>query len=161
VNETITGAATEKERIYRRWWLLHQPMLVSLFTPEGEKFALSDGAKRLLASAAGEDSLYVITLPCGLFHSPVYIGKSANALARWRSGHVRGLNNSAKKLYSSWRGVLGSQKQNASIYLLRASEILEAPLAGFPTTIGGVEYQLVSLATDFSPNLLNREGAPR
>lgn len=161
MSANTSEASTEKALIYRRWWLLHQPKVVPLFTPEADGFALSQSAERLLASTLGEEAIYVLTLSEAAFHLPVYIGKSTNSLGRWRGGHVPGLNDPAKKLYSPWRNLLRPRRHQASIYALKTSDIKDAPLLGFPRTIGAVEYQLVSLATDFSPHLLNREGAPR
>jgi hypothetical protein len=94
---------------------------------------------------------------------PVYVGKTKSPAHRWK-GHLAGLA-SGRGVYTRWRDALLDQRGAArcalSIWLIPASAISDPPIPGFPSTVGAVEYQLVSLAGDAYGRLLNSEGNRR
>ena len=93
-----------------------------------------------------------------------YIGKTNDPAARWKAhlaALAAGLNG-----YGLWRQALlderGLARADLDLIVIEQGEILEPPLAGFPTTIGSIEYPLVGLAQDAHPGqLLNHEGNRR
>ncbi|MEA4884517.1 MAG: hypothetical protein VB144_12845 [Clostridia bacterium] len=95
---------------------------------------------------------------------PLYIGKTHDLLGRW-STHVGSLN-AGKGSYSNWRRTIpdASGKTRMGLYLMAIPQsAVKAPaIPGFPTTIGSLEYQIISLSGDAYPGeLLNEEGNRR
>ncbi|WP_375790304.1 hypothetical protein [Paenibacillus agricola] len=92
-----------------------------------------------------------------------YIGKSKTPVRRWNS-HIKNLN-IGKSSYSKWKiYLLDNNRANYDCILMVIPEVAisEPPIKGFPKTIGSIEYQLVSLASDAYPDtLLNKEGNRR
>jgi hypothetical protein len=96
--------------------------------------------------------------------TPVYIGKTDDPMVRWRQ-HLDGWA-SGTGSYARWRQTLldaeGRVRCPLTLLVVPAGAIVRAPLPGFPTTVGSVEYQLVGLAADTFPGrLLNSEGQGR
>lgn len=151
-----------KYKLYRDWRAVHLPHAVPLFLKHDTAVLLTDEAGRLLASCSRSGMyLYVMELSVGNHYLPLYIGKSNAPAARWRNGHIRQLNRAAKGSYLLWRRLIFKLSYPISLYVLHESEIQAPPLEGFPCSVGAVEYQLVSLASDFSAFLLNSEGKAR
>lgn len=152
----------EKYRIYLTWRNSHDPPAVPLFHRSNGTVLLTEQANQLLASCSkGGMYLYVMELSVGDLRLPLYIGKSNAPSSRWRGGHVRQLNTASKGSYVSWRRVLSELSDPINLYVLHETDIWQPPLAGFPCSVGAVEYQLVSLASDFCAVLLNSEGKAR
>jgi hypothetical protein len=108
--------------------------------------------------------IYLLCVSKGKETIPVYIGKSVNPSSRWRS-HISKLLE-GKGSYSHWKNLLIREDDiaNQSLILLIIPEnrIENPPIPNFPTTVGSVEYQLVSLVSDAYPEtLLNKEGNRR
>ena len=98
---------------------------------------------------------------------PLYIGKSNSPRTRWLHGHLRNLLAVEKgevnsKNYNNWLKKLNSK--NCTVYLMCVDQekIKFPPIPGFSVSVGSIEYQLISLATDaFDSSLLNSEGVAR
>jgi hypothetical protein len=93
-----------------------------------------------------------------------FLGKTDDPMARWRQ-HLDGWA-SGTGSYARWRQALldaeGRVRYPLTLLVVSAVAIVRAPLPGFPTTVGSVEYQLVGLAADAFPGrLLNSEGQGR
>jgi hypothetical protein len=152
----------EKYRICRTWRDFHKPQAVPLFYRRDGTVLLTEQVDQLLASCSkGGTYLYVMELSAENLHLPLYIGKSNAPSSRWRGGHVRQLNTAPKGSYVSWRRTLSELSDPINLYVLHETDIRQPPLAGFPCSVGAVEYQLVSLASDFCVVLLNSEGKAR
>jgi hypothetical protein len=94
---------------------------------------------------------------------PLYVGRSALPVQRWQS-HLAGLLRGTGG-YARWREAIldpeGRARFDLGLVLVSASSIKDAPIPGFPSSVGAVEYQLVSLASDAYGRLLNVEGNRR
>jgi hypothetical protein len=95
-----------------------------------------------------------------------YIGKAVDTWQRWNNGHLRKLRQAARSSkrssYTRWVRLFNSTAEPISLICLIESQILFPPIAGFPSTVGAIEYQLVALAQEcFPDHLLNQEGAAR
>lgn len=110
------------------------------------------------------NSIYMLLIELDRAYVPVYIGKSKNPLIRWNS-HIKSLIN-GKGSYQRWRSLLLAEdetvKYPAFLVIIPDQKINSPVIPGFPSTVGAVEYQLISLASDVYPEyLLNLEGNRR
>jgi hypothetical protein len=101
-----------------------------------------------------EDSecIYLLCMKDADTYIPIYIDKSKIPVTRWRS-HVKNLY-LGKSSYGKWKMYLlddDSAIYDCILMLVPESAIAEPPIKGFPKTIGSIEYQLVSLASDAYP----------
>jgi hypothetical protein len=116
----------------------------------------------IVARTAGAEWLYIVVAdedpPV-----PLYVGRTTAPLVRWKS-HLASLARGAG-VYARWReSMLDSQGRarcRLPLVLVADSAIIGPPIPGFPSTVGAVEYQLVSLAGDAYGRLLNLEGNRR
>jgi len=120
--------------------------------------------QHLLKDEAFSDSIYVLRIRSKDEWVPVYIGRSSSPVSRWKS-HLAGLLKGTG-LYGRWRTLLLNNDncalQDIELLIFLDSYIVQPPIPAFPSTIGSVEYQLVSLASDTYPDtLLNHEGNRR
>lgn len=111
-----------------------------------------------------EEFIYMLLIEQNQLLVPVYVGKTNNLSSRWNS-HLKELSE-GNRLYAKWKELLLGEdttaRYNTYLLLLPGSLIVEPPLEGFPTTVGAVEYQLVSLVSDSYPEFfLNHEGNRR
>lgn len=135
-----------------------------LTTHDAHRVALHDGGPmdtlqiltRLCAALPfPEESVYV------LVHRdaptlPLYIGRAAQPVKRWEA-HLRSLTESTPRT-DAWRMHF---QQPLDLYVVPVTAMHGPPIPCFPVTVGAVEAQLISLAQDTSPALLNREGVRR
>lgn len=87
---------------------------------------------------------------------PIYVGRAAQPVSRWE-GHLRSLLESTPRA-DAWRAHF---QYDLDLYVVPVTAVSGPPIPGFPVTVGAVEAQLISLAQDTSPALLNREGVRR
>jgi GIY-YIG catalytic domain-containing protein len=158
---TLKKGGEEKYGIYQTWYNAEKPKSERLFVLDRPKYTITEELKGFLRSCT-EDCmyLYIMEVEAGGMRLPLYIGKSRNPASRW-GDHFRKLNGVNKGSYASWRKVFETLDNPIYLSVLSENTIQSAPLSGFPCTVGSVEYQLISLAGDFSPLLLNHEGNAR
>ncbi|GAA4012562.1 hypothetical protein GCM10022631_25380 [Deinococcus rubellus] len=87
---------------------------------------------------------------------PLDIGRAANPSSRWQ-GHLKG-HRSDMPRYARWSVFF---EQLLDLYVVPVGEMHGPPIPGFPVTAGAVESQLIGLAQDAYPGLLNREDVGR
>lgn len=87
---------------------------------------------------------------------PLYIGRARNPVTRWQ-GHLRACVGGAPG-YARWAAHFAG---SLDLYVVPVNEMVAPPIPGFPVTAGAVEAQLISLAQDAHPGLLNRDGVGR
>lgn len=160
-----------KRLLFTKWFFAHLPRnMAPLFTSKNPVYELTMEAEMLLKrkDSQGEMSIYIVCLgdmeDDKLF--PVYIGKASSLYKRWKDGHLRGLrkaaNEEGESSYNNWVDLFEKMDEKINIVCVNQRDILFSPIPQFPTTIGSIEYQLISLATDAFPNyLLNQEGVAR
>jgi hypothetical protein len=135
--------------------------LASAGAPIQPRAAL-ESIRTIVDASSSDESLYVLVAeedePV-----PLYVGRAALPVRRWQS-HLAGLQRGTGS-YARWRDAILDAEGNARVdlvlILVSASSITEAPIPGFPCSVGAVEYQLVSLAGDAYGRLLNVEGNRR
>ena len=160
----------EKRVLLQKWLFAHaQGRSAKLFIGCVDTYDLSEAAETLLRSYEETISIslyvaYLNDLQSGLI--PIYIGKSAHPLQRWKDGHCRNLakvkNENKSGSYTRWVRLLERMKTPPFIMCIGQKNVLFPPIPEFPLTIGSIEYQLISLASDaFRSYLLNYEGRSR
>ena len=161
----------EQKRFLLQKWLSAHALgrCAQLFAGGLRPYYLSGAAEAMLKAYEGSVSmaLYVVYLDqvqSGVI--PVYVGKSAHPLRRWRDGHCRNLtkvwNGKKSGLYARWIQLLEREQTPSFIMCVGEKDILFPPIPEFPLTVGSIEYQLISLASDaFEGFLLNSEGRSR
>lgn len=164
------GVSQEKKELLRAWLAAHAPgNSAPLFAVRAPSYQLTAEAAALLKrpSDGVEMRLYVVCLGDPESEAAIaYVGKSAVPWGRWNGGHLRKLRAASKGAkrsgYASWVRLFESSDETIHLVCVSESRIEFPPIAGFPRTVGSVEYQLVSLAYDSFPEiLLNREGVAR
>ncbi|MBB6670057.1 GIY-YIG nuclease family protein [Cohnella nanjingensis] len=156
---------TKKDLLIR--WMAAYEQIVIPFSTIDYKINVLNIIQMIAEKTAGmsfEDSIYILRMWTDEGCIPIYIGRSNAPVTRWKS-HLTGLIG-GKKLYSRWQRLLltedGLMNQRVDLMIVLDSMIKKPPIPGFPCTIGAVEYQLVSLASDAYPaTLLNHEGNRR
>jgi hypothetical protein len=136
------------------------------FCTKGEKIdsvSVQNSIARMLDGYGKSECIYLLCIKNELDYVPIYIGKSKTPGNRWRS-HIKNLFD-GKASYARWKSFLIENyvaKHNCLLIVIPDIAISEPPISGFPKTIGSIEYQLVSLASDAYPDtLLNHEGNRR
>lgn len=128
------------------------------------RIALHDGgpieSPRILtrlraALPAPEESVYVLVRRDAPT-MPLYVGRAAQPVKRWE-GHLRSLLKSTART-EAW---MVHFQQPLDLYVVPVTAMQGPPIPCFPVTVGAVEAQLISLAQDTSPALLNHEGVRR
>ncbi|GGR61147.1 hypothetical protein GCM10008959_23820 [Deinococcus seoulensis] len=139
-------------------------LLEWLTTHDAHRVALHDGGKvesvrilmRLRAALPNpEESVYILVRRDAPT-MPIYVGRAAQPVSRWK-GHLRSLLESTSRA-DAWRAHF---QHDLDLYVVPVTAMQGPPIPGFPVTVGAVEAQLISLAQDTSPALLNREGVRR
>lgn len=163
-------AMRDKRGLLSDWISAHAPgNFATLFASRAPLFALTSDAVQLLQRQhpANENAIYIVCIGSPE-SSPIiaYIGKAVDPWQRWNNGHLRKLREAAQgsrnSSYTRWVRLFESTAESIYLILLSQSQILFPPIAGFPSTVGAIEYQLIALAQDcFHAFLLNREGAAR
>lgn len=161
----------EKKRLLHHWLSSHsQNRCARLFDSLSPPLKLSLEAEALLRECQEQSLLCLYVLCIGdidVCPVPIYVGKSSSPLKRWKNGHLRKLiaaqaGKNSGTSYAAWLKLLDCQEKSPSIICLGESDIIFPPIPKFPTTIGSIEYQLISLAGDSYPDLLlNVEGKAR
>lgn len=160
----------QKKELLRAWLTAHAPgNHAPLFVSKASAYQLTAEAVTLLKrSPAGDGiSLYVVSLGIpGSEAAVAYVGKAASPWRRWHGGHLRNLRAVAEgrrsSVYADWVRLFESTDETIHLVCVGEGQIEFPPIPGFPTAVGSVEYQLVSLAYDCFPEyLLNREGVAR
>ncbi|WP_207953338.1 GIY-YIG nuclease family protein [Paenibacillus agricola] len=128
-----------------------------------DSIAIQNSITKLLKGKEDSECIYLLCVKDERNYIPIYIGKSKTPVTRWNS-HIKNLN-IGKSSYSKWKiYLLDNNRANYDCILMVIPEVAisEPPIKGFPKTIGSIEYQLVSLASDAYPDtLLNKEGNRR
>jgi hypothetical protein len=157
-----------KARLFTTWFEAHRDTnIVPLFSAVAPQFVLIAAAPLFFARPE-RAGLYLYMLLAKSLHEcyPLYIGKTTSPRKRWLQGHLRHLRQARSGAqvgsYSRWVQVLETLEGQAYLFCIHECAITSAPLPGFPMTIGSIEYQLVSLASDAFPGrLFNSEGRGR
>lgn len=155
-----------KKELIDQWLSLFQHSSVQ-FPPKGTVLShnlIILEMEKLLANQKYSDTIYVLRMKNDNKFIPIYIGRSNTPVKRLKS-HLDGLKR-GKALYKKWQDLLldsdGCLMQTLELIVIFDEQIKIPPIPMFPCTIGSVEYQLVSLASDVYPDtLLNREGNRR
>lgn len=87
---------------------------------------------------------------------PLYIGRARNPVTRWQR-HLRASVSGAPG-YARWPTPFAGP---LDVYVVPVDAMTAPPIPGFPVTAGAVEAQLISLAQDAHPGLLNKDGVGR
>lgn len=158
----------KKKALLEQWYSVFlETSLIKVLSCQ-EEFVLDKALKNISKSQislSDEEAIYTLFIKAeeGNF-IPVYVGKSNSILTRWKS-HLKKLQKGDDS-YKRWKSLL-IDNDNRAIYdtfvvIILGSHIDKSPLPEFPTTVGSVEYQLVSLVSDAYPEyLLNHEGNRR
>jgi hypothetical protein len=153
-----------KSQLLTTWLQRHDENRVQLaeFGQPIDRHAVLVSIERVTGQTAPAEWLYLVVVdeepPV-----PVYVGRTTSPVERW-SSHLAGLARGVG-VYARWRAALldptGRARSGLWLLFVAASAISEPPIPGFPSTVGAVEYQLVSLAGDAHSRLLNIEGNRR
>jgi hypothetical protein len=156
----------EKAQLITSWMNLYINEFSFAFCTKGERIdsaAVQNSITKTLEGKGESECIYLLCIINELDYVPIYIGKSKTPANRWRS-HIKNLFD-GKASYARWKSFLLENdvaKHNCLLIVVPVIAISEPPISGFPKTIGSIEYQLVSLASDAYPDtLLNHEGNRR
>mgnify|MGYP000890834596 CR=1 FL=1 len=160
---------TERKRDLLNVWLaLHAPDRTVHLLPEGVSFSYEKAMEQIyehvMCREVSEEVIYILIAATADGEVPVYVGRSRDVCSRW-STHLVGIG-SGDGVYATWQSMLLTDSMKTrwslSLMVVPGSQIEFPPIPGFPTTIGAVEYQLVSLMADAYPSMtLNHEGRLR
>ncbi|MBA4189792.1 MAG: hypothetical protein C0467_17555 [Planctomycetaceae bacterium] len=152
-----------KRALLSAWWEELLPLRTYSLFSRGE---IPDPDTVLVRLATVPDvlSIYVLFARDQGELIPVYVGKSNGPKGRWQA-HISALVEGVGG-YAKWRAQLlesdGRAAHDLVLLVVQEDAITRPPKAGFPCTVGAVEYQLVGLAADAFPGrLLNDEGQGR
>jgi hypothetical protein len=158
----------EKAGLFTSWLYAHlKGNLILLFSTGAPSFELTAEAKSFFAKPEVSSLyLYILLVRNGDELIPLYIGKASSPRSRWINGHLRSLRKalSAERPtgYSRWVRALEKAEGEVYLFCIHEGAICYPPIPDFPKTVGSIEYQLVSLASDAFPGmLLNNEGVGR
>jgi hypothetical protein len=156
----------EKVQLITSWMNLYINEFSFAFCTEGERIdsaAVQNSITKTLEGKEESECIYLLCIKNELDFIPIYIGKSKTPENRWRS-HIKNLH-IGKGSYAKWKSYLlenDRAKQDCMLMVVPEVAIVKPPINDFPKTIGSIEYQLVSLASDAHPvTLLNHEGNRR
>lgn len=155
-----------KKELIDQWLALYEHSALK-FPPSGtmlENKSVIQEIEKHLKNQTYSDSIYILRLISEEGAIPIYIGRSNSPVHRWKS-HLDGLKK-GKALYSRWQELLldanGFLKVKLDLIVVLDTELTVSAIPMFPCTVGSIEYQLVSLASDAYPDtLLNHEGNRR
>lgn len=165
----MNNAHAQKQHLLHHWLEIHAAdSCAPLFASRAPYFSPTAEAVALLQRPIVGPGMFLYVVCLGNQHNttmPIYIGKAANPWKRWNGGHFRGLRqayHTHEGRYVRWIACFDRHPDPISLICLHESHIQFPPLADFPTSVGAVEYQLISLAADAYPSsLLNDEGVAR
>ncbi|MGA8941653.1 MAG: hypothetical protein WB502_02910 [Thermoactinomyces sp.] len=156
---------SKKRQLLLEWVCSLQPYHI-LFAKPGERVDRNQVLKRISVEnfKCYSECIYILLIEQNTVKIPVYIGKSRHPLKRW-DFHLRSWSRE-KGPYQKWSALLTDteKKTKYPMFLMIAPDysIQKPVIAGFPKTIGSIEYQLIGLTSDGYPNfLLNSEGNRR
>jgi hypothetical protein len=158
----------KKKQLLNDWLNLFKENFKIEFEAQGQKVNKDIILERIKSHCAkfngSGEYIYLLCVSTNLETIPVYIGKSVNPTSRWRS-HISKLLE-GKDSYLHWKNLLIRENDTATqsliLLIIPENRIENPPIPNFPTTVGSVEYQLVSLVSDAYPEtLLNKEGNRR
>jgi hypothetical protein len=163
----MAGGSAQKRHLFGTWlerWVETNAVVVCRDGEPLRADAVLRGIASLPLGDASKEYLYVLLHGEGESAVPVYIGRAADPVSRWR-GHLAGFARGVG-VYSAWRRALlrpdGTAAALLRLVVIPVSGVTAPPIAGFPATVGALEYQLVGLASDAYPgHLLNHEGKAR
>ncbi|MGM9322246.1 GIY-YIG nuclease family protein [Deinococcus aquaticus] len=136
-------------------WLTQHAAFRIAFHPGGSLAGMQTLARLRGALPRPQESVYVLVAREAPT-TPLYVGRALNPVQRWQS-HLRAL--AAPSAHSTaWQAHFTGP---LDLYVIPVAEMKGPPIPCFPLTAGAVESQLISLAQDVSPVLLNREGVRR
>ncbi|AIZ45126.1 hypothetical protein QR90_08440 [Deinococcus radiopugnans] len=143
-----------KRALLEAWLSLHAAHRLPLH--DGGALDRAVCLNRLRAGLFGvQDSVYVLVRRSEPT-TPLYIGRAADPLVRWRT-HLSELQRARPRSHR-WAALF---RDPLDLYVVPVTRMQEPPIPGFPVTAGAVESQLISLAQDAAPGLLNRDGVGR
>lgn len=165
----MSGTQLSKQQLLQRWLAEHAPgNYADLFASRAPDFRPTTEAVALLQRQIASRGMHLYIVCLGSEREPtlpVYVGKAANPWKRWNTGHLQGLRQAYRTntgRYTSWLKLFDQHPEPLHLICLHETEILFPPLPEFPSGVGAVEYQLISLAADAYPEtLLNNEGVAR
>jgi hypothetical protein len=156
----------EKKLLLTKWINTYFSKFSIVFCSKGAAIntaAILNGIKHVLEGTDSPECIYILYINDDSGRVPAYIGKSNEPVKRWRS-HIMKLME-GKHSYNKWKSLILENeiaKFDCELLVVPDVAISEPPIKGFPKTIGSIEYQLVSLASDAFPDtLLNHEGNRR
>ncbi|TVX99401.1 hypothetical protein [Paenibacillus cremeus] len=155
-----------KKELIDHWLALYEHNALH-FPPRGtmlDNKSVIQKMERHVANQNYSDSIYILRLLSQHGAIPIYIGRSNSPVSRWKSHLDRLIK--GKGLYERWHEILldanGYLKEDLDLIVILDTELTIPAIPMFPCTVGSIEYQLVSLASDAYPNtLLNHEGNRR
>jgi hypothetical protein len=158
----------KKKQLLNDWLNIFKENFKIEFAAQGQKVNKDLILERIRCHCTkfngSREYIYLLCVSTSQETIPVYIGKSVNPTSRWR-GHISKLLE-GKGSYSHWKNLLIREDdiatQSLILLIIPENRIENPPIPNFPTTVGSVEYQLVSLVSDAYPEtLLNKEGNRR
>jgi hypothetical protein len=158
----------KKKQLLNDWLNIFNENFNIEFAAQGQKVNKELILERIRSHCAkfngSAEYIYLLCASTGQKTIPVYIRKTVNPTSRWRS-HISKLLK-GKGSYFHWKNLLIRENdiatQSLILLIIPESEIVTPPIPNFPSTVGSVEYQLVSLVSDAYPKtLLNKEGNRR
>lgn len=154
----------KKKDILTGWWAEFIPTRSTLVFNKDDVFNPISAFAILKQHAPQTPSIYVLFAGADEDAVPVYIGKAENPVVRWKQ-HLDGWAKGAGS-YAKWRSSLLDAENKAivplSLLVVPLDSVTRPPIDGFPTTMGSLEYQLISLAEAVYPGrLFNTEGKSR
>ena len=158
---------SDKKRILDAWLSVHMKgHLITLLNlcEMVDRQRMLDTIERFVSNLPNEMCIYILLVKVAGSNVPIYVGKSDKLAHRWRN-HLTGIEK-GDRLYAKWRRLLldneGKARYETLLMVVPSSHVGQPPLPEFPSTVGSVEYQLVSLISDSYPStFLNIEGKSR
>ena len=154
----------KKQELFLDWILKHQEdNTCILFKKTYPELEISTELNEFLRKYKSNTVYIMMNLENNIWQ-PQYIGKSKNVKKRWMD-HINELKNvylNINNRKSNWRERLIKIKIPINLLCVEEESIKTPPIPGFPITIGAIESQLISLASDcYDSPLLNYEGVKR
>lgn len=150
------------------WMSLYKDQYSIKFVMKGQSIIkekiLEEIEKHYLRHEDSHNFVYLLCISNDENLVPAYIGKSVNPVNRWKS-HIDRIQKGTGS-YKKWKDILLQKNEIAKytllLFVIPEKSIATPPIPNFPTSVGSVEYQLISLVSDVYPSiLLNHEGNRR
>lgn len=170
MNPGVEEDKNKKLELFTNWVKEHSPgKYCKVFESLDSEFKVAAEFIQFLKSrASGQYYVYILLegSPESKY-TPLYIGKTSSPLERWLNGHIDGIKAALKdsrkrSSYKMWIERLRNCKLPICLVCISELEVHFPPIPNFPVSIGSIEYQLISLASDaYGNTLLNSEGVAR